>query len=93
MCILIEKLNETVDTVQYAFAATVQEPDANCRNRMRTAGQNRGVLQIAKATGEVTLVQAMPEDEGNLRFACAAARIRKHWKAKEYPDKTLFACG
>ena len=93
MCIGIEKIAETDDDAQYAFVSEVYEPDPRFRNRRMVVGQNRGVLRVAKATGEVTLVEAMPEDDDRKRFQRAAARIRKHWEAGEFPVRTMFACG
>jgi hypothetical protein len=93
MCIGIEKIADTDADAQYAFVSDVYEPDPRFRGRMMIVGQNRGVLRVTKATGEVTLVEAMPEDDGEKRFTRAAAKIRKHWEAREFPDKTMFACG
>jgi len=93
MCIGIEKITEGKDSAQYAFISDVRELDPNFRRRMIVVCQNQGVLEIAKATGEVTLIRAMPEDDGDKRFARAAAKIHKHWEAGEYPEKTLFASG
>jgi len=93
MCIGIEKIAETEGDAQYAFVSDVFEPDPGLRSRMMVVGQNRGVLRVAKATGDVTLVQPMPEDDGDQRFTRAAAKIRKHWEAGELPEKTMFACG
>jgi hypothetical protein len=93
MCIGIEKIAETDADAQYAFVSDVYEPDPRFRSRMMIVGQNRGVLRVAKATGDVTLLEAMPEDDGDKRFTRAATKIRKHWEAREYPEKTMFACG
>lgn len=93
MCIGIEKIAESATDAQYAFVANVYEPDPQVGHKSRIVGQNRGVLKVAKATGEVTLVEAMPEDTDSKRFISAAHRVRQHWAAKEYPDKTMFACG
>ena len=41
----------------------------------------------------VTLIEAMPEDDGDKRFTRAAAKIRQHWEAREFPERTMFACG
>ena len=93
MCIGIEKIAETDEDALYAFVSDVYEPDPRYRSRSMVVGQNRGVLRVMKATGEVSLVEAMPEDDDGKRFQSAAARIRKHWKAGEYPVRTMFACG
>ncbi len=93
MCIAIQKIAETDEDAQYAFVSDVYAPDPKCRSRFMVVGQNRGVLRVSKTTGAVSLVEAMPEDDDAKRFQSAAARIRKHWKAGEYPDRTMFACG
>jgi hypothetical protein len=93
MCIGIEKIAETDEGAQYEFVSDVYEPDPKYRSRFMIVGQNRGVLRVSKTTGEVSLVEAMPEDDNGKRFQSAAARIRKHWRVGEYPDRTMFACG
>ena len=93
MCIGIEKIADSDEDALYAFVSDVYEPDPRYRNRSMIVGQNRGVLQVVKETGEVSLIEAMPEDDDDKRFLQAAARIKKHWKAGEYPDRTMFACG
>jgi hypothetical protein len=93
MCIGIEKLSDTDTHVDYAFVSDVRERDPRYRSRSVIVGQNRGRLRIMKATGDVTLLEPMPGDEESKRFQRAAARIKKHWDAHEFPDKTMFACG
>ncbi len=94
MCIDIEKIAETDTDADYRFSCDVREPDPESRkNRWKIVGQNQGFFRISKATGEVTLIAAMPEDEDNRRYLRAAARIIRHWQKQELPDKTMFACG
>lgn len=92
MCIGIEKVAETDETVDYDFVSDVSELPEGRRSRWVRVGENRGTLRIDKVTGEVVLLVAMPEDDGK-RFLRAAARIRKHWAAGEFPYRTMFACG
>ncbi len=93
MCIVIEKIAESDTDAEYAFIADVTEPNPRFRTGSIVVGHTRGVLNIAKATGEVTLVEAMPEDAGDVRFRKAAGKIQRHWEAGEFPDKTMYACG
>ena len=58
MSIGIEKIAETDADAQYAFVSDVYEPDPRFRSRMMIVGQNRGVLRVAKATGDVLQVSA-----------------------------------
>lgn len=93
MCIGIEKVTETACYAEYEFVCNVYESDPEREGRSRMVGNNRGILKVLKQTGEILLVRAMPEDDGNERFKRAASKIRKQWELQQYPDKTLFACG
>lgn len=93
MCIGIEKAGETQDYVDYVFTATVYDPDPERPSRMMRVGENRGRLRIVRESGEVLLLEPMPEDSGDVRFARAAAVMRKHWAKSAFPDKTMFASG
>lgn len=93
MCIDIAKIADSEDAAEYEFIATVHEPDTANPPRRRVVGRNRGVLSILKATGEVSLISPMPEDNGNLRFHRAAGKIVQHWVAGKLPEKTMFASG
>ncbi len=50
-------------------------------------------MRIIKASGEVLLVQPMPGDANHSRFNSAARKVKQHWTNREYPEKTMFACG
>ncbi|MHB1038660.1 MAG: hypothetical protein ACYC35_30175 [Pirellulales bacterium] len=93
MCIVIEKVADTESHADYAFVSDVYEPDPRYRSRSMIVGQNRGRLRILKATGEITLLEAMPEDDNGKRFQRAARVIRRHWESREFPERTMFACG
>lgn len=93
MCVGIEKIAEMDEVVQYVFVSDVREPNPKLRRRIMVIGQNQGVMQVTKATGEVTLIEVMPEDEGNVRFTRAAMKVRRHWEKGEFPNKTMFASG
>lgn len=93
MSIGLEKLTETSESAEYAFVSDVYEPNPAHKGRSLCVGQNRGVLRIIKASGEIIRVHAMPEDDADKRYKRAAAKIRQHWEAGEYPERTMFACG
>jgi hypothetical protein len=56
-------------------------------------GHNLGLLRIIKATGETQLLYPMAEDDGEGRYMRAASVIERHWKTREFPDRTMYACG
>jgi hypothetical protein len=93
MCTLIEKVDETPEEARYAFIADVYGADPAREGRGVRAGTTRGALSLSRAKGRIDLVQPMPEDDDNSRFADAAAKVHKHWQAGEYPEKTSFVCG
>ena len=93
MCIGIEKVGETSEAAEYSFVSDVYAADPGRKGRSMVVGQTRGTLRIIKATGEISLVQPMPEDDGDKRYQRAATKVRQHWTTGQYPDKTMFACG
>ncbi len=89
-CIGIERLVESNADARFAFISGVFERDPRYSGRLVIVGQNQGVLQISKETGEVSLVEAMPGDHGNKRFQRAAACVRKHWEDRKCPYRTII---
>jgi hypothetical protein len=93
MLINIIKDRETREHADYFFSSSVTDKDPRFKSRSMIVGVNIGLLRISKASGEVELLQAMPEDAENKRFARAATVLRKHWHKAEFPERTVFACG
>lgn len=54
-------------------------------------GGEPGTLAVAKATGEITLVEAAPGDEVGHCFRRAASMVRKHWSEGFLPALTQWA--
>jgi len=93
MLINITKDRETQEHADYFFSSSVTDKDPRFKSRSMIVGVNIGLLRIFKASGEVELPQAMPEDDENKRFARAVTVLRKHWQKAEFPERTVFACG
>jgi len=74
----ITKISENGDSAQYEFGPA-ESPE------------NRGVLRIDKATGEVLLVQDLPNDSGNRMYHRAARKVTVAWKQGDYPDRMCWA--
>jgi hypothetical protein len=92
-CIDLHRDAETADYADYFFRASVVDKDPRFNNKHIIVGHNVGLLRIIKATGETQILYPMAEDEGDIRYACAAHIIRKHWKKGEFPENALFAAG
>jgi hypothetical protein len=93
MLIDITKDSETPEHADYFFSSSVTDKDPRFKSRSMIVGVNIGLLRIAKASGKIEMLQAMPEDEGNKRFDRAASVLRRHWQKAEFPERTMFACG
>ncbi len=72
----IEKLKERENTVQYKFSLL---------------NECSGILSINKDSGDVTLIEPLPNKHGENHFARAAYKVKKHWKEGNLPDKTCWA--
>ena len=73
----IRKVKEDDVSVEYRFSWSMET--------------NFGLLQVDKRTGEVRVIQALPGDEKNRAFNCAARKVFLHWKEGEFPDETCWA--
>jgi hypothetical protein len=58
--------------------------------RYFTMGQAEGRVKLAKATGNVTLIEASPDDRDELIFSRVAFKLQKHWRSGEMPDQTWW---
>jgi hypothetical protein len=73
----IKKVAESPDSAEYSFGLG--------------AGPE-GRLILRKATGEVELLSAHPDDsESKGFFSRAAHKVRSHWKKGELPELTCWA--
>jgi hypothetical protein len=93
MCIGILLDNDKSEYADYFFEADVWDKDPRFKSRSMRVGTNRGLMRLHKDSGEIELLQAMPEDHDEKRFRSAAAKLKKHWEAGEIPKATQFACG
>ncbi len=93
MCIGILLDKDKSEHADYFFEAVVWDKDPRFKSRSMKVGLNRGLMRLHKDTGEIELLQPMPEDDDNRRFKRAATKLVKHWEAGEIPKVTQFACG
>jgi len=93
LCLPIAKKEETDEWCDFMFYAALCVPDPEHPGRGKVARQERGVVRIIKSTGEITVVEQMPGDDGERRAGRAARIISRHWKKGEYPQQTIYAAG
>ena len=93
LCIPITKKDENERHCDYLFTATWHAPDPEHSGRSKSVGHERGVLRIVKATGEISIVEQMPGDDGERRAQRAARIVYRHWQKGEYPQNTIYAAG
>ena len=77
----------------YFFEADVWDKDPRFKSRAMIVGTNRGLMRLHKDSGEIELLQPMPEDDNEKRFTSASRVLKRHWEAGEIPSATQFACG
>lgn len=93
MCIPIEKYAETQNHVDYFYCSSVWDKDPRFESRSIMIGENRGLLRITKEDGQIQVLYPMFEDDDGRVLERAIHVLSKHWKAGEYPAKTMFASG
>ena len=72
----LQKVGEDAQAVWYRFG-----PDE----------QTTGVLRLLKATGEVDEIERLPTPQYSAYFQRAAVKVRQHWTAGSFPDRTVYA--
>jgi hypothetical protein len=93
MCIGIILDKQTAEHADYFFESHVWDKDPRFKSRTMRVGTNRGLMRLDKESGEIELLQPMPEDHDNNRFNRASTKLKKHWDAGEIPKATQFTCG
>jgi hypothetical protein len=84
---------EKNDYADYFFECGVWDKDPRYQSRTIKVGKNRGLIRLHKGSGEIELLQPMPEDANEQIFVRAACKIKQHWEAGEIPESTMYACG
>jgi hypothetical protein len=93
MCIPITKIDEDDSAVIYQFSATIWTGALEHPGRAKDTGTATGTLAIDKLTGAATLLDAMPNDDGDKRYLRACRVLARHFADGDLPDRTMFACG
>lgn len=85
--IAIEKRSETDHEVAYAYFVR------SGRGGLMVAAPTEapGRVTISKATGDVALREACPDDVHGALFVRVATVLKRHWHAGEYPAVTGWA--
>ena len=83
LCIPIAKANESDQFCDYTFSAAWHADDPDNPGRCKVVGQEQGVLRVMKATGDVSVIEQMPGDDGERRAQRAARIVYQHWQQGE----------
>ena len=68
----------------------VSEDETSAKYVYRVSG-HEGRLMLDKRTGEYAEIQPLPFPDGIEYFARVVYKLRKHWKAGEFPDATSWS--
>lgn len=74
----------------YIAINKVREDEASARYRF-TSGTRTGTFEIEKTTGNVSLIDEMPDDPAGHHFERASVKIMGAWQAGQLPDFAEWA--
>jgi len=74
--VLIRKKEENDSAVKYEFGPTEER---------------LGVLEIAKDSGEVSVLTEVPDDGEQVFSLRAHRKVIQHWRQGQFPDETCWA--
>jgi hypothetical protein len=69
----------------------IKEDDLVARYRFCTSEKVIGIIEIRKIDGNVSEIEAAPEDRLGRIFERSAWALMNHWQKGEYPDQTYWA--
>jgi len=72
--------------IQKAF-----EDDAIARYVFESDQSRKGLFELNKKTGEISLIEPMPNDEQSNCFNRAATKIMREWREGRLPEMTEWA--
>lgn len=75
----------------YIQISKIDESEQAARYRFEGDGGKSGIFEIAKSSGEVTLIEPMPDDEKGHFFNRAAVKILKEWREGVLPETSEWA--
>ena len=87
----LQKVAEDDAMAEYRFAKTDYIPDEENPGRDREFVTRLGWLRLNKAEGDVIIIRPMPDDERNFVTVRAIVKIKRHWEAGEFPERTCYA--
>lgn len=74
----------------YIAISKIDEDPAAARYRF-ASGDRSGSFEIDKSTGNITLVNQMPDDDAGRHFERAAVKIMRAWKTGPLPEFAEWA--
>ncbi|MFM8454102.1 MAG: hypothetical protein ACKOAD_03860 [Gammaproteobacteria bacterium] len=77
--IVLNKIEENNEFSKYEFKLDSEE------------SEDFGVVEIRKSDGNVREIKEHPCDQAGIFFERAAWALLRHWKKREFPQKTCWA--
>jgi len=75
----------------YVRITKTEDGERSAKYQFTSDGKNVGQLLIDKETGNVEILESAPGDDAGAIAARASAKLRKEWKAGNFPDLTEWA--
>ncbi|MBD2093874.1 hypothetical protein H6F90_01730 [Trichocoleus sp. FACHB-591] len=90
-CVGIVKVLEDEESADYIFYCSVWICNEALKGRLKIHQSNFGRARILKVSGEVEIIDPMPDDVGGRRASATASKLRQHWKLGNFPKVTTWA--
>lgn len=75
----------------YLRITKMEDGERAAKYAFTSDGAHMGCLLIDKQTGDITILEPLPEDGSGALAARASARLRKEWRSGHLPDLTEWA--
>jgi hypothetical protein len=75
----------------YVLLLREMEDEASVIYRFGSHEDYMGALLLDKSSGAVKVIKPIPAENSEALFQRASVKLRQHWKAGKFPEKTCWA--
>jgi hypothetical protein len=79
------------DMAFYIKILKVLEAENSAQFKFESEGDRQGMFEFNKKTGEISLIEPMPDDEQGHYFSRASIKILREWRTGRLPEMTEWA--